>query len=373
MTIWNAIISYWRTVHTKYHYEEIKTPIILKEQLWHLSGHWDNYRENMYFTTVDDVNYAVKPMNCPGGLLVYKSNKHSYRQFPIRMAELGLVHRYEPSGQMHGLIRVRQFTQDDAHIFCMPNQIEAEIIGVIELVMEIYKAFGFTDYHIELSTKPEKHIGSDDIWETATDALASALKHKGIDYQLNEGDGAFYGPKIDFHIEDCLKRSWQLGTIQLDFSMPQRFELVYTDSDNTEKTPVMIHRAILGSLERFMGILIEHYGGWMPLWLAPRQMIVLPISDKTNEYAEKLVKRLADEPLRCTADLSNEKIGAKVARAHARKVPYMLIVGPKEAQEAAVSVRMHTADGDKKKVVAVDEFIAMVTKKVNEKQTDYDF
>jgi threonyl-tRNA synthetase len=373
MTIWNAIISYWRTVHTKYHYEEIKTPIILKEQLWHLSGHWDNYRENMYFTTVDDVNYAVKPMNCPGGLLVYKSNKHSYRQFPIRMAELGLVHRYEPSGQMHGLIRVRQFTQDDAHIFCMPNQIEAEIIGVIELVMEIYKAFGFTDYHIELSTKPEKHIGSDDIWETATDALASALKHKGIDYQLNEGDGAFYGPKIDFHIEDCLKRSWQLGTIQLDFSMPQRFELVYTDSDNTEKTPVMIHRAILGSLERFMGILIEHYGGWMPLWLAPQQVIVLPISDKTNEYAQDIAKRLADASLRCTADLSNEKIGAKVARAHAQKVPYMLIVGPKEAQEATVSVRMHTADGDKKKVVAVDEFIAMVTKKVNEKQTDYDF
>ncbi len=255
----------------------------------------------------------------------------------------------------------------------MPNQIEDEIIGVIELVMEIYKAFGFSDYHIELSTKPEKRIGSDEIWETATDALASALKRKGIDYQLNEGDGAFYGPKIDFHIEDCLKRFWQLGTIQLDFAMPQRFELTYTDSDNTDKTPVMIHRAILGALERFMGILIEHYGGWMPLWLAPQQVIVLPISDKTNEYAEKLVKRLVDEPLRCTADLSNEKIGAKVARAHAQKVPYMLIVGPKEAKEAAVSVRMHTADGDKKKVVSIDEFVSMVTKKVNEKQTDYDF
>ena len=373
MIIWNAIIAYWRSVHAKYCYEEIKTPIILKEQLWHQSGHWDNYRENMYFTTVDNVNYAVKPMNCPGGLLVYKSNKHSYRQFPMRMAELGLVHRYEPSGQMHGLIRVRQFTQDDAHIYCMPQQIEAEIIGVIDLVMELYKAFGFDDYHIELSTKPEKHIGSDQIWETATDALAGALKQKGIDYQLNEGDGAFYGPKIDFHIEDCLKRSWQLGTIQLDFSMPQRFELVYTDSDNTEKTPVMIHRAILGSLERFMGILIEHYGGWMPLWLAPQQMIVLPISDKTNEYAEKLVKRFVGASLRAVADLSNEKIGAKVARAHDEKIPYMLIVGPKEAADGTVSVRMHTASGDKKKVVTVDEFIAMVSGKVNEKQTDYDF
>jgi threonyl-tRNA synthetase len=373
MIIWNAIIAYWRSVHAKYCYEEIKTPIILKEQLWHQSGHWDNYRENMYFTTVDDVNYAVKPMNCPGGLLVYKSNKHSYRQFPIRMAELGLVHRYEPSGQMHGLIRVRQFTQDDAHIYCMPQQIEAEIIGVIDLVMELYKAFGFDDYHIELSTKPVKHIGSDEIWETATDALAGALKQKGIDYQLNEGDGAFYGLKIDFHIEDCLKRSWQLGTIQLDFSMPQRFELVYTDSDNTEKTPVMIHRAILGSLERFMGILIEHYGGWMPLWLAPQQMIVLPISDKTNEYADKLVKRFAYTSLRCTADLSNEKIGAKVARAHDEKIPYMLIVGPKEAADGTVSVRMHTAGGDKKKVVTVDEFVAMVSGKVNDKITDYDF
>jgi len=372
MIIWNAIIAYWRNVHTRYNYEEIKTPIILKEQLWHQSGHWDNYRENMYFTTVDDVNYAVKPMNCPGGLLVYKSNKHSYRQFPIRMAELGLVHRYEASGQMHGLIRVRQFTQDDAHVFCTPDQIEAEIIGVIDLVMELYKAFGFDDYHIELSTKPEKHIGSDQIWETATNALAGALKHKGIDYQLNEGDGAFYGPKIDFHIEDCLKRSWQLGTIQLDFSMPQRFELVYTDSDNTEKTPVMIHRAILGSLERFMGILIEHYGGWMPLWLAPQQMIVLPISDKTNQYARELAEKFAADGLRCTADLSNEKIGAKVARAHGQKVPYMLIVGPKEAEEGTVSVRMHTADGDKKKVVAVEEFVAMVMAKVNEKQTDYD-
>jgi len=373
MIIWNAIIDYWRSVHTRYCYEEIRTPIILKEQLWHQSGHWDNYRENMYFTTVDDVNYAVKPMNCPGGLLVYKSNKHSYRQFPLRLAELGLVHRYEASGQMHGLVRVRQFTQDDAHIFCMSHQIEAEIIGVIELVMELYKAFGFDDYHIELSTKPDKCIGSDEIWDTATNALAGALKKKGIDYQLNEGDGAFYGPKIDFHIEDCLKRSWQLGTIQLDFSMPQRFELVYTDSDNTEKTPVMIHRAILGSLERFMGILIEHYGGWMPLWLAPQQMIVLPISDKTNQYASELAEKFTGAGFRCTADLSNEKIGAKVARAYGQKVPYMLIVGPKEAEEGTVSVRMHTADGDKKKVVAVDEFVAIVMAKVNEKQPDYDF
>jgi len=278
MIVWNAIIEYWRKVHDKYGYAEIKTPIILNESLWHRSGHWDNYKENMYFTTVDEVTYAVKPMNCPGGLLVYNASKHSYREFPLRVAELGLVHRYEASGQMHGLVRVRQFTQDDAHIFCMPEQAEAEVIGVINLIEEMYGAFGFKDYRIELSTKPEKHIGSDEIWEMATDALRGALEHKGLPFQINEGDGAFYGPKIDFHIKDCLGRSWQLGTIQLDFSMPMRFELTYTAPDNTEKTPVMIHRAILGSLERFLGILIEHYAGNFPLWLAPEQARILTIS-----------------------------------------------------------------------------------------------
>jgi len=247
MIIWNAIVDFWRRVHDKYDYREVRTPIILNEELWHKSGHWDNYKENMYFTDIDGTGYAIKPMNCPGGCLVYKTRHHSYREFPMRVAELGLVHRHEASGVMHGLFRVRQFTQDDAHIFCTPEQIESEIVGVIELTFEIYRAFGFEDFHIELSTKPEKHIGSDQIWDISTSALKEALRHKGIDYQVNEGDGAFYGPKIDFHLRDCLQRSWQLGTIQLDFSMPQRFGLVYTDKDNTEKTPVMIHRAVLDS------------------------------------------------------------------------------------------------------------------------------
>ncbi|MHC4326142.1 MAG: threonine--tRNA ligase, partial [Planctomycetota bacterium] len=371
MIIWNEIIDFWRSVHEKYGYMEIKTPIILNEELWHKSGHWDNYKENMYFTNVDDVNYAIKPMNCPGGLLVYKNSKHSYRELPMRVAELGLVHRHEASGHMHGLIRVRQFTQDDAHIYCTPEQIESEIIGVIDLTMELYQAFGFDDYHIELSTKPDKHIGSDQIWEISTDALAGALKHKGIEYKINAGDGAFYGPKIDFHIEDCLKRSWQLGTIQLDFSMPQRFGLVYTDRDNTEKTPVMIHRAILGSLERFMGILIEHYGGNMPLWLAPEQMRILPISAKSNDYAQEVHERLKGAHLRCGLDTSDEKVGAKIARAHAEKIGYMLVVGPKEAQSRTVAVRMRA--GPEAKSVKIDEFISKVRGKIADKSVDLAF
>ncbi len=371
MIIWNAIIDFWRSVHRRYGYDEIKTPIMLKEDLWHQSGHWDNYKENMYFTTVDEITYAIKPMNCPGGLLVYKSTKHSYREFPIRMGELGLVHRYESSGQMHGLIRVRQFTQDDAHIFCTPDQIESEIVGVINLVQDLYTAFGFTNYHVELSTMPEKHIGSDAIWETATNSLKAALEHKGIDYELNEGDGAFYGPKIDFHIEDCLKRSWQLGTIQLDFAMPERFKLVYSDADNTEKTPVMIHRAILGSLERFMGILLEHYGGNLPAWLAPEQVRILPISDKTAEYAGQLLKRFKDAGLRCTADTSSEKIGAKIAKAHTEKPAYMVVVGPKEAQQNQVSVRIR---GTKEsKILSTDEFIDIVKAKIADKATTPEF
>ena len=370
MIIWNGIIDYWRTVHNKYDYQEIKTPIILKEELWHKSGHWDNYKENMYFTEVDDTAYAIKPMNCPGGLLVYNTHKHSYREFPIRMAELGLVHRYEASGVMHGLVRVRQFTQDDAHIFCMPEQIESEIIGVIDMVFELYGAFGFEDFHIELSTKPEKHIGSDEIWDAATGALKAALEHKKIAYTINEGDGAFYGPKIDFHIRDCLKRSWQLGTIQLDFSMPQRFELTYTDRDNTEKTPVMIHRAILGSLERFLGILIEHYGGNMPLWLAPEHFKILTISEKTNDYAIALQKQLKAENLRCGMDISNEKIGAKIAKAHSQRPPYMLVVGPKEAEADSVNVRIR---GSKEtKTIKADELVKIVKEKIKNKDLDVD-
>lgn len=362
MIIWNEIIDYWRKVHRRFGYSEIKTPIMLNESLWHRSGHWDNYKQNMYFTTVDEITYAIKPMNCPGGLLVYKSNKHSYREFPMRVAELGLVHRYEASGQMHGLVRVRQFTQDDAHIFCMPEQIESEVIGVINLVQELYKAFGFKDYHIELSTKPEKHIGSDEIWEIATSALAGALNHKGLQYKINEGDGAFYGPKIDFHINDCIGRSWQLGTIQLDFSMPMRFGLVYTDKDNTEKTPVMLHRAILGSLERFLGILIEHYAGNFPLWLAPEQMRVMPISEKTNDYAAGLVDQLKQAGLRAAMDDSNDKIGAKIAIAHAGRVPYMLVVGPKEADQNAVNIRMRQSQDTV--TLPVEAFIAAVKEKI---------
>ena len=370
MTIWNAITDFWREVHKKYDYEEIRTPIILNEQLWHKSGHWDNYKENMYFTDVDDIAYAIKPMNCPGGCLVYKATQHSYRDFPMRVAELGLVHRHEASGVMHGLFRVRQFTQDDAHIFCVPEQIEKEIIGVIELTLEIYKAFGFEDVHIELSTKPQKHIGADEIWETATNALIKALEHKNIDYKVNPGDGAFYGPKIDFHIKDCLKRSWQLGTIQLDFSMPKRFELLYTDKDNTEKTPVMIHRAVLGSFERFIGILIEHYAARFPLWLAPQQVKILPISEKTNDYANEVYEKLKPN-LRCSVDSSDEKIGAKIAKAHSEKLPFMLVVGPKEAESNSVNVRIR---GQKEnKTVSLEKFIDMAKTKIQDKSLDLTF
>jgi threonyl-tRNA synthetase len=368
MIIWNAIVGFWRGVHDRYGYEEIRTPIILNEQLWHKSGHWDNYKENMYFTNFDDTNFAIKPMNCPGGCLVYKTRQHSYREFPMRVAELGLVHRHEASGVMHGLFRVRQFTQDDAHIFCKPDQIEAEIIGVIELTFEIYQAFGFEDFHIELSTKPDKHIGSDEIWETATNALKDALRHKNIDYKINEGDGAFYGPKIDFHIRDCLKRSWQLGTIQLDFSMPERFGLVYTDKDNIEKTPVMIHRAVLGSFERFIGILIEHYGANFPLWLSPEQMRILPISEKSNDYARLVERKLKDSHLRCSTDSSDEKIGAKIAKAHGEKLPYMLVVGPKEVEAGTVNVRIRGIEENK--TIEIEEFLRNVKAKITDKEID---
>ena len=371
MLIWNGIIDFWRDVHRRYEYDEIKTPIMLNESLWHRSGHYDNYKENMYFTTVDEVTYAVKPMNCPGGLLVYNSNKHSYRELPMRVAELGLVHRYEASGMMHGLVRVRQFTQDDAHIFCTEEQIESEIVGVINLIQEIYATFGFKDYHVELSTKPEKHIGSDEIWEIATNALKGALEHKGMDYQINEGDGAFYGPKIDFHISDCLNRSWQLGTIQLDFSMPQRFELTYAAADNTDKTPVMIHRAILGSLERFLGILIEHYAGNFPIWLAPEQVRVLPISEKTADYANEVLNMLKIEDLRASVDLSDDKVGAKIARAHADKIPYMLVVGPKEAEAGVVNVRMRQST--ETQTIALGELTSIIQDKIADKSLDLSF
>jgi len=371
MIIWNAIVDFWSSIHDKYGYQEIQTPIILNEQLWHKSGHWDNYKENMYFTNFDGTDYAIKPMNCPGGCLVYKTRQHSYREFPMRIAELGLVHRHEASGVMHGLFRVRQFTQDDAHIFCTPEQIESEIIGVIELTFEIYRTFGFDDFRIELSTKPEKHIGSDEIWDISTNSLKDALAQERIEYKINEGDGAFYGPKIDFHIRDCLKRSWQLGTIQLDFSMPQRFGLVYTDKDNTEKTPVMIHRAVLGSFERFIGILIEHYAGNLPLWLSPEQARILPISEKTNDYAINLQDKLTAEKLRCGCDLSNEKINAKIAKAHSEKLPFMLVVGPKEVQSNTVNVRIRAEK--ETKTIEIDKFIKITKQKIADKKVDLAF
>ncbi len=366
MIIWNEMLKFWHEQHDAAGYKEIRTPIILNEQLWHKSGHWDNYKENMYFTNIDDVDYAIKPMNCPGGCLVYKSNQHSYRELPLRMAELGLVHRHEASGVLHGLLRVRQFTQDDAHIFCTPDQIEQEVIGIMDLIFDTYQKFGLTDCSLELSTKPKKHIGSDEIWEIATNALKGALKHKGIKYDINPGDGAFYGPKIDFHIKDCLNRSWQLGTIQLDFSMPERFDLTYTDKDNTEKRPVMLHRVVLGALERFLGIIIEHYAGAFPLWLAPEQVRVLPISEKTNDYATDVYNKLRQAGIRCNLDNADDKVNAKIARAHSWKIPYMLIVGPAEAHENAVTVRVR---GQKQQVkIPLEEFIALTKTEITNRQ-----
>jgi threonyl-tRNA synthetase len=371
MIVWNEIVDFMRQLNRKYGYKEVRTPIILNEELWHRSGHWDNYKENMYFSEIDGVGYAVKPMNCPGGCLLYKTTRHSYRELPLRLAEFGMVHRHEASGVMHGLFRVRQFTQDDAHVYCTPAQIEAEIIGVINLIFETYRAFGFEDFAVELSTKPEKHLGSDEIWETATNALKAALQHQQIPFKINEGDGAFYGPKIDFHIKDCLKRSWQLGTIQLDFSMPQRFELTYVDEDNTEKTPVMIHRAVLGSMERFMGILIEQYAGALPLWLSPEQARVLTISEKTNEYAATVQQKLSAAGLRCEVDLSDEKIGAKIAKSHAERVPYMLVVGPKEVESNAVNVRIR--GGQESRTIPVEQFLAIAMQKIADKAIEVAF
>lgn len=341
MVLYNTILDYCRKEHIKAGYQEVKTPIILNEELWHRSGHWDKYRENMYFTTIDEAVHAVKPMNCPGGLLVYKSSSHSYREFPIKMCEFGLVHRHEKASALHGLFRVRQFTQDDAHIFCLPEQIEQQITDVMAFIMKIYKTFGFEKYKIELSTRPEKYIGSIDVWDRAEAALKSVLEHQRIDYQLNPGDGAFYGPKIDFHIQDVLKRSWQCGTIQLDFSMPERFELEYTAADGQKKRPVMIHRALMGSIERFIGILLENYGGALPLWLSPIQLKVLPISDKFFAYSEAVVKAAKDAGIRVEIDDRSEKIGYKIRDAEIKKIPYMAIIGEKEQQTGSVSIRRH--------------------------------
>ena len=339
MVVLNEILDYWRRVHAEAGYQEIRTPTILREALWHRSGHWDNYREAMYFTEVDGEPFAIKPMNCPGGLLVYLNTKHSYREFPMRVAELGLVHRHEKSGVLHGLLRVRQFTQDDAHIFCLPEQVQDEVGGVIRLVDEIYRTFGFEDVRVELSTRPEHSIGTDAMWEHATGALRGALETCGMTYKVNEGEGAFYAPKIDYHIRDCLGRLWQCGTIQVDLAMPERFDLTYVGQDNAEHRPAMIHRAILGSIERFLGILIEHYGGDFPLWLAPVQAAVLPVSDRSSAYGGQVAETLRRAGLRVELDEGSEKVGAKIRRATLRKIPYMLIVGEKEQGAGTVSVR----------------------------------
>jgi threonyl-tRNA synthetase len=344
MILRNELENFWREEHKKALYQEIKTPIILNRVLWEQSGHWDHYRDNMYFTNIDENDYAVKPMNCPGGILVYKTKLHSYRDLPMRLGELGLVHRHELSGALHGLLRVRNFTQDDAHIYMLPSQIKDELIGVITLVDKFYKIFGF-EYHVELSTRPENSMGSDEDWNLATNALQEALEAKGVEYKVNPGDGAFYGPKIDFHLRDCLGRTWQCGTIQLDFQMPEKFDLTYVGEDGQKHRPVMIHRTIYGSIERFIAILIEHYAGAFPLWLCPVQVRVLPISDRHEEYAREIAAKFTASDMRCEVDERREKISYKIREAQMDKVPYILIVGDKEMENGTVAVR-HRGEGD---------------------------
>ena len=361
MDLKNALMDYWREIHRKAGYVEISTPIILNRRLWETSGHWDHYKENMYTTVIDDEDYAIKPMNCPGGVLVYKSEPRSYRDLPLRLAEVGLVHRHEKSGQLHGLMRVRCFNQDDAHIFMTPEQIKDEIKGVANLIDQVYKLFGFK-YHVELSTRPEDSMGSDEDWEMATEGLRSALEELGLPYVVNEGDGAFYGPKIDFHLEDSIGRTWQCGTIQLDFQLPLRFNLEYTGADGEKHRPIMIHRVIFGSIERFIGILIEHFAGAFPTWLAPVQVKVLPISDKHLEYGQKVQDTLNAAGIRAEIDTRAEKIGYKIREAQMQKIPYMLVVGAKEEEENLVSVRSRFAGDEGQK--SLDEFVASVTEEI---------
>ncbi len=365
MIIREELIKYWRSVHRRYNYEEISTPMILSRKLWEQSGHWDHYKENMYFTQIDEMDYAVKPMNCPGGMLVYKLHPHSYKELPIRAGELGLVHRHELSGALHGLFRVRCFTQDDAHIFMMESQIKEEIQNVIRLFDEVYATFGLK-YHAELSTKPENAMGDDATWERTTNALKAAMEDFGLAYVINEGDGAFYGPKIDFHLQDSIGRTWQCGTIQLDMQLPERFDLTYTGEDGQKHRPVMIHRVVYGSIERFIGILIEHYAGAFPAWLAPCQVRILPITDKHAPYAQKLAAKFFDLGLRVKVDDRNEKLGYKIREAQVQKVPYSLIVGDKEVENGTVNVRRR-GEGDLGPM-DVDAFIALLQKEIADKR-----
>ncbi|NLN17635.1 MAG: threonine--tRNA ligase [Firmicutes bacterium] len=368
MVLRNLLEDFWREVHIKRGYKEIKTPIILSEQLWRQSGHWDHYKDNMYFTTIDDATYAIKPMNCPGAMLVYKERLHSYREFPLRLAEMGLVHRHELSGVLHGLMRVRCFTQDDAHIFMLPSQIKDEISGIIDLVDYVYRqVFGF-EYRVELSTRPENSMGSDEVWERATTALKEALEERGMEYTINEGDGAFYGPKIDFHLRDCLGRTWQCGTIQLDFLMPERFDLVYVGEDGERHRPVMIHRVVLGSIERFIGILIEHYAGAFPLWLAPVQVRVLTVGERHVEHASALEQKMSEAGIRVETDLRSEKVGYKIREAQVHQIPYMVVVGDKEVESGTLSIR-HRRQGDLG-AMSLEEFIERVENETRSKQGD---
>ncbi|MGN0805646.1 MAG: threonine--tRNA ligase [Candidatus Coproplasma sp.] len=364
MILKNALVDYWRDLHRKEGYVEIQTPIILTRTLWENSGHWDHYKDNMYTTKIDGEDCAVKPMNCPGGMLVYKLEPHSYKDLPLRVAEMGLVHRHEKSGQLHGLFRVRCFTQDDAHIFMLPEQITDEIKGVVKLTDKIYKQFGFK-YKVELSTRPENSMGSEEDWELATSSLKKALDEMNIEYEINEGDGAFYGPKIDFHLQDSIGRTWQCGTIQLDFQMPQRFELEYVGEDGKKHRPIMIHRAIFGSIERFIGILIEHFAGKFPVWLAPNQVKILPITDRNHEYAEGICNKLNALGVRATLDDRSEKVGYKIREAKLEKVPYILVVGDQE--EANGTVNVNKRDVEEKQSLTVDEFATLVCNDIKEK------
>ena len=364
MVLKNTLLDYWREIHKKTGYVEVSTPIILNRKLWETSGHWDHYKNNMYTTVIDDEDYAIKPMNCPGGVLVYASEPRSYRDLPLRVGELGLVHRHEKSGQLHGLMRVRCFTQDDAHIFMTPDQIKDEIKGVVALINEVYSLFGF-EYHVELSTRPEDSMGSDEDWEMATEGLRSALDEIGLPYVVNEGDGAFYGPKIDFHLVDCIGRTWQCGTIQLDFQLPQRFELEYIGADGEKHRPIMIHRVVFGSIERFIGILIEHFAGAFPTWLAPVQVRVLPISDKYMDYAKKVEAQLNEAGIRVDVDTRSEKIGYKIREARKARIPYMLVVGEKEEAEGKVSVRSRFLGDEGQKDLG--EFIAAIEEEIQNK------
>ena len=365
MTLKNTLIDYWREIHQRDGYQEVSTPIILSRKLWENSGHWDHYKDNMYTTVIDEEDYAVKPMNCPGGMLVYKNQPHSYRDLPLRVGELGLVHRHEKSGQLHGLMRVRCFTQDDAHIFMRDDQIEDEIKGVTKLINEVYTQFGFEDF-VELSTRPEDSMGSDEDWEMATNGLKKALEDMGLEYIVNEGDGAFYGPKIDFHLRDSLGRTWQCGTIQLDFQMPQRFDLEYTAEDGSKKRPIMIHRVCFGSIERFIGILIEHFAGKFPVWLAPVQVKVIPVSEKSMDYATGVYEKLKAAGIRTELDHKDEKVGYKIRQAQLEKVPFMLVLGEKEAAEGAITVR--SRDKGDLGAAQLEDFIADIKRMVEAKE-----